>query len=420
MPISAYSSTRHENTEISGHVIEDGQGGAGVTFAVQQVMADLKAAGFGATPTDGTFLVGDGTGFGGESGSTARDSIGLGILNSVNFANITTPGDLDVGGDILGFEPAGVLKIVGAPTGGVPYIELYSPSHATRPGWIILSTTSLDGLILDDTLQEARLLSMDFTPGIGSETIGKSSKRWDNGFFDDLDVDGDIVVSGDIELGHASDTTLARSSAGNLTIEGNLVYRAGGTDVPVADGGTGASTEADARTNLGLGTGDRPEFAGLDVGASAGDWKAVIEGTDAGTLSDSDNIIDGDGASDAVLAVINRQNNSDTEAGLVLRTRNSLASAWAIYSKHTGTNYQADLVFRTRTTSSASKERFRINNDGTWHSQTFTVAGLPSAGTANRRAFVTDANATTFASIVAGGGSNNVPVYDDGTNWRIG
>lgn len=55
-----------------------------------------------------------------------------------------------------------------------------------------------------------------------------------------------------IELGHASDTTLARSSAGNMSIEGNVVYRAGGTDVPIADGGTGASTAAAARTALGL------------------------------------------------------------------------------------------------------------------------------------------------------------------------
>jgi hypothetical protein len=51
-----------------------------------------------------------------------------------------------------------------------------------------------------------------------------------------------------------------------------------------------------------------------------------------------------------------------------------------------------------------------------------TVASLPSASTAGAGAkmFVTDANATTFASTVAGGGSNDVPVYSDGTNWKIG
>lgn len=53
---------------------------------------------------------------------------------------------------------------------------------------------------------------------------------------------------------------------------------------------------------------------------------------------------------------------------------------------------------------------------------TTTVAALPAAATAaaGARMFVTDANATTFASVVAGGGANIVPVYSDGTNWRIG
>lgn len=51
-----------------------------------------------------------------------------------------------------------------------------------------------------------------------------------------------------------------------------------------------------------------------------------------------------------------------------------------------------------------------------------TVAALPAASAANKggRAMVTDANATTFNSIVAGGGANIMPVFSDATNWRIG
>lgn len=53
------------------------------------------------------------------------------------------------------------------------------------------------------------------------------------------------------------------------------------------------------------------------------------------------------------------------------------------------------------------------------------VASLTTcnAGAKGKRWFVTDSNATTTAGIgavVAGGGANNVPVFCDGTSWRIG
>ena len=67
-------------------------------------------------------------------------------------------------------------------------------------------------------------------------------------------VTGDLTTTGGIELGHASDTTLARASAGDLTVEGNAIYRAGGTDVPVADGGTGASSHTANNVLIGAGT----------------------------------------------------------------------------------------------------------------------------------------------------------------------
>lgn len=51
---------------------------------------------------------------------------------------------------------------------------------------------------------------------------------------------------------------------------------------------------------------------------------------------------------------------------------------------------------------------------------TLTVAQLPAAGNRSAVSFVTDATATTFGTVVAGGGGNKVPVYDDGSAWRIG
>jgi hypothetical protein len=69
-----------------------------------------------------------------------------------------------------------------------------------------------------------------------------------------------------VNIGHATDTTITRAGAGDIAVEGNAVYRAGGTDVPIADGGTGASTAAAAATNLGLGTGDSPQFTAVNIG----------------------------------------------------------------------------------------------------------------------------------------------------------
>jgi len=57
-----------------------------------------------------------------------------------------------------------------------------------------------------------------------------------------------------VNIGHATDTTITRTGAGDIAIEGNAVYRAGGTDIPVADGGTGASTLSANGVLLGQGT----------------------------------------------------------------------------------------------------------------------------------------------------------------------
>ena len=59
-----------------------------------------------------------------------------------------------------------------------------------------------------------------------------------------------------------------------------------------------------------------------------------------------------------------------------------------------------------------------LTASGTVKLGAYTVATLPTPAT-GMTCYVTDANATTFASTVAGGGANVVPVFYNGTNWII-
>lgn len=135
----------------------------------------------------------------------------------------------------------------GNPTLSLP-ADVLIPTVLTVPntGLHLLDTNASHDLIIapGSDLTADRTLTV---------TTGDSSRT--------LTISGNTTISQDysttgnpqfatIELGAASDTTLARSGAGDITIEGNAVYRAGGTDVPVADGGTGASTARAAAANL--------------------------------------------------------------------------------------------------------------------------------------------------------------------------
>ena len=83
-------------------------------------------------------------------------------------------------------------------------------------------------------------------------------------------------------------------------------------------------------------------------------------------------------------------------------------------------NGSNNFTVRNRT---ANSTPFVVNTDGTVQFQAMAVAALPAATTAGLKTFVNNSNLVAsgnFGAIVGNAGSNVVPVYSDGANWRIG
>ena len=106
----------------------------------------------------------------------------------------------------------------------------------------------------------------------------------------DFVVKNGLVVTEDIELGHASDTTIARASAGQITVEGTAVVLAGsashdgfsdfvanehidhsGVTITAGNGLTGGGTIASTRTlTVGAGTGVTVNANDVAIGQAVG------------------------------------------------------------------------------------------------------------------------------------------------------
>lgn len=96
-----------------------------------------------------------------------------------------------------------------------------------------------------------------------------------------------------------------------------------------------------------------------------------------------------------------------------LSTRLSIANG--VYSAGATGGDQGANTFNA--SSYYSNANIIADTNGLIRTRQYTVATLPAAGTAGRKAAVTDALAPAYGAIVAGGGAVNIPVYDNGANW---
>mgnify|MGYP003134395332 FL=1 len=308
--------------------------------------------------SDSEMIVGDGSGDPvAESGATLRTSIGVGTGDSPQFTAVnigaatdTTlarsgAGDLTIEGNAIYRAGGTDVAIADGGTGSssTTYCSLTANVSGTLPvanGGTGATSLTDGGVLLGSGTGAVTALAV----------LGDSEMIVGDGSTDPVAESGATlrtsigVGTGDspqftaVNIGAATDTTLARSGAGDLTVEGNAIYRAGGTDVPVADGGTGASTLTDGgvllgsgtgavtamsvladsemivgngstdpvaesgatlRTSIGVGTGDSPQFTAVNIGAAS---DTTLARSGAGDLTVEGNAIYRAGGTDVPVA----------------------------------------------------------------------------------------------------------------------
>jgi fibronectin-binding autotransporter adhesin len=257
----------HDGTTGEGPIITVIGGGTGVATLTDGGI--LLGSGTGAVTAlaamaDGEMVVGDGTTDPVlESGTTLRTSIGVGTGDSPQFTGVELGHATDT---TITRSSAGVLAVEGnviyAASGtDVPVADGGTGASTLTDGGVLLGSGT-GAITAMAVLTDGQMIVGDGTTDPVAESGATLRTSVGVGTGDSPQFTG-------IELGHATDTTITRTGAGAIAVEGNQVYLAGGTDVPVADGGTGASTLTDGGILLGSGTGAVTAMAVLADGAIA-------------------------------------------------------------------------------------------------------------------------------------------------------
>ena len=331
-----------------------------------------------------------------------------------------------VAGDYRVFSGAGTITIAAGCVETIysawfnndsPASTIFATGHV--PNWVKLDT-GVEHKIRDDAPTATTYQTRTFVSGAGvdGDDVGVGAYRIDvadsQAVLDDPTKAGvlyGIVVT--------IDPVVARSDIPNDDATGILVQNGGtqkatdafyvGRNPSVSGVDWNAIFSSDAWASVGISLNGYHESYGIDMGTGTFVFAAM-------RLPNNVYISARNAANTDDVAVIKLASDDTVQLGA------SSSSGSSAKLVNTAGGYLKFEISNNAT----SQPRIAFSNtlqiDGPYRQTPILIANLPLASIAGvgARSFVSDSSVTTFASIVASGGSSPVPVYSDGTNWRVG
>ena len=321
---------------------------------------------------------------------------------------------------LVALEP---FIVTGTGGGGLTAATYYiiNPTAGSNQISLATSLTNAQNSVAITTLTTASLSATSFTAGGPDSNITFSYNPVTGTMAINSAASGITSVQQDVSPRLGGDLVL---NSKNITGTGSINIT-GGITASGALGITGTTTLGTANITTGNITNVNTSFInapdagqGLQISAKVGNSFAV--GYYNGTAASPTNIIAGAG-------------------GMVLSIKGYIGSNNYAFAGGTGAQFDASAVLTDAYPKSSiglfagaggsNINQATLTSAGIWNAPllqttvySVAVTALPSASTVGvgARAIVSDATATTYASAYTGGGSNKVPVYSDGTVWRIG
>jgi hypothetical protein len=164
------------------------------------------------------------------------------------------------------------------------------------------------------------------------------------------------------------------------------------------------------------------DFSAIAIGAGAGNTTqgrySIAIGRNAGQTNQANNSI----ILNATGAILNQ---TTANTFTVAPVRNDVANVNQVMFYNTTSKeitYGNTISVAGNITTGNISTTGNIQSNGLMQTRVYTVDNLPNAQTSGigARAFVSDSSIVSFNSLVSNGGTAAVPVFSDGTAWRVG